>query len=236
MRNFVLQSPLCEAKLCRMIARSEAEDHLRVIRSLMEKATIYRALSAPAALVGGVLSLAASAFLMWQEQHNGPNEITSTYFGSVWAIVFCITATVSLLLIWRDARRRGEPFVSIGFRSAIKAMLPSMLFAGLITLAHAVRNTIHYSVPWWITFYGLALLAMGHFAPRSIAVLGWAFLIAGALCVGGMLDFWIGSRYYFGGDAPEFINGPCVLMGLTFGLFHLVYAACTWPRRSEARP
>jgi hypothetical protein len=219
-----------------MIARSEAEDHLRVIRSLMEKATIYRALSAPAALVGGTLSLAGSAFLMWYERHNGPNEVTSNIFGSVWAIVFALTAGISLLLIWRDARRREEPFFSIGFRSAMNAMLPPMLFAVLITLAHAVRNTVPYTVPWWITFYGLALLAMAHFAPRSIAVLGWAFLIAGAICVGGMLDYWIGSNYYFGGELPEFINGPCVLMGVTFGLFHLVYAACTWPRRSEARP
>jgi hypothetical protein len=227
---------LCGAKLRAMIARSEAEDHLRVIRSLMEKATIYRALSAPAALVGGTLSVAASAFLMWYERHNGPNEITSNFFGAVWAGVFALTAGISLLLIWRDARRRGEPFLSIGFRSAVIAMLPPMLFAALITLAHTIRNTVHYSVPWWIALYGLALLAMAHFAPRSIAVLGWAFLIAGAVCVGGMLDFWIGSRYSFGADLPEFINGPCVLMGITFGLFHLVYAACTWPRRSEVRP
>ncbi|HET6407499.1 MAG TPA: hypothetical protein VFG14_06425 [Chthoniobacteraceae bacterium] len=202
-----------------------------MIRSLMEKATIYRALSAPAALVGGILSLGTAAFLMWHEINNGPNEITSNFFGMAWAVVFVATAGISLLLIQRDAKRRGEPFLSIGFRSAMTAMLPPMSFAALITLAHTVRNTIHYTVPWWITFYGLALLAMAHFAPRSIIILGWAFLVSGAASVGGLLDFWFGSRLQVGDHLPEFINGPCVLMGATFGLFHLVYAACTWPRR-----
>jgi len=215
-----------------MIARSEAEDHLRVIRSLMEKATIYRALSAPAALVGGLLSIGASAFLMWHERQNGPNDITSNYFAAVWSVVFFLTAGISLALIRRDAQRRNEPFISIGFRSAMRATLPSMAFAGLYTLAAIARNSVHYAVPWWITFYGLALLAMGHFAPRSISILGWCFLVAGALSVGGMLDMFLGSRANFGTELPQFIDGPCLLMGFTFGLFHLVYAACTWSRRT----
>ena len=46
-----------------MPTRSEAEEHLRVIRSLMEKATIYRAISAPTALLGGVLSNRRSNFI-----------------------------------------------------------------------------------------------------------------------------------------------------------------------------
>ena len=37
--------------------RSKAEEDLRVIRSLMERATVYRAISAPAALVAGLLSI-----------------------------------------------------------------------------------------------------------------------------------------------------------------------------------
>jgi hypothetical protein len=215
-----------------MIPRSEAEDHLRVIRSLMEKATIYRALSAPSALVGGLLSLSASVFLMWYERHNGPNDITSAVFTIVWGIVFALTAIISLVLIRRDARRRGEPFISIGFRSALWATMPAMTFAALQTLAAVLRQSVHYLVPWWITFYGIALLAMGHFAPRSISILGWCFLIAGAVSVGGMLDQFLGAQPHFGSELPYYIDGPCLLMGFTFGLFHLVYAACTWSRRT----
>ena len=215
-----------------MIPRSEAEDHLRVIRSLMEKATIYRALSAPAALVGGVLSITASIFLMWYERHDGPNNITSMLFTIVWGAVFFLTAGISLVLIRRDAQRRGEPFISIGFRSATRAALPALAFAAVQTLAAIFRESVYYLVPWWIAFYGIALLAMGHFAPRSISILGWFFLVAGAVSVGGKLDHFLGSQPHFGSELPQFIDGPCLLMGFTFGLFHLVYAACTWSRRT----
>ena len=75
----------------------------------MEKATIYRALSAPAALVGGVLSIAASIFLMWCERHDGPNDITSKLITIVWGAVFFLTAGISLVLIRKDAQRRGAP-------------------------------------------------------------------------------------------------------------------------------
>ncbi len=40
-----------------MATHSEAEEHLRVIRSLMERGTIYRAISAPVALAGGLCSI-----------------------------------------------------------------------------------------------------------------------------------------------------------------------------------
>jgi len=215
-----------------MIARSEAEDHLRVIRSLMEKATIYRALSAPAALVGGLLSIGASSFLMWHERHNGPNDVTSGYFTVVWTAVFVLTAGISLLLIRNDARRRNEPFLSIGFRSALRATMPSMVFAAIYTLVQIIRGTVPYASPWWISLYGLALLSMGHFAPRSISILGWCFLISGAISVAGMLDMILGSQARFGSELPQYIDGPCLLLGFTFGLYHLVYAACTWSRRT----
>ena len=68
-------------------------------------------------------------------------------------------------------------------------------------------------------FYGLALLATAHFSPRSLVILGWAFLLAGLTAV-LLLHANLSSRQM----------GSC-LMGATFGLFHLAYAACTWPRK-----
>jgi hypothetical protein len=208
-----------------MIARSEAEDHLRIIRSLMEKATIYRALSAPAALVGGLLSLGASGYLMWFARHN--DHGFSNAFATAWAVVFVLTAGVSLLLIRRDAQRRGQPFLSVGARSALRAMLPPMLFAAALTVTSIIHNAATAAVPWWIGLYGLSLLAMTHFAPRSLSILGGCFLTAGIIAALGIPDS-ATSRTEIGSD------GPCILMAATFGMFHLVYAFCTWPRSSAA--
>ena len=70
----------------------------------------------------------------------------------------------------------------------------------------------------WIAFYGLALLATALFAPRSLVFLGWAFLLTGLLIL-----FWPKSL----GDDPRGMF-PNLAMSATFGLYHLVYAACVW--------
>ena len=127
--------------------RSEAEDHLRVIRSLMEKATIYRALSAPAALIGGLLSVGGALLVPWLERR-GSAQVSET-FSIVWAVIFIITAAASLVLIQRDAARRGEPFLSHGARSAFRAMIPPIGLAACFTLASFIRGDMTACAPWW---------------------------------------------------------------------------------------
>jgi hypothetical protein len=57
------------AKVIAMSTTEVALENLRIIRSLMEKAHIYRAVSAPAALTGGLLALAASAWPLHVSWH-----------------------------------------------------------------------------------------------------------------------------------------------------------------------
>src|SRR6202012_1200519 len=61
-RRFFLREGALWDKVIAMATRNTAEEHLRIIRSLMEKATIYRAISVPTALVGGCAGILASAF------------------------------------------------------------------------------------------------------------------------------------------------------------------------------
>ena len=134
-------------------------------------------------------------------------------------------------------------------RLALLAMLPGML-CGLFFSAVLARwpNTF-WLPPIWMMCYALALLATKHFAPRSIMVLGWAFLVAGMASF--YLLFWWDfaegwekdSISHFAGyidlagrdvraiPLGAFASCSNALMGLTFGLFHLIYAACTWTRR-----
>src|ERR1700749_1079744 len=108
-----------------MPTSTEAEEHLRVIRSLMEKATIYRAVSAPTALAGGVLALIAIAppvrALVAPLGHD-------TSFHGRWLFALFLTLAVNGGLILREARRRGDPLVSPGMRAAFRALIPPFLF------------------------------------------------------------------------------------------------------------
>ena len=212
-----------------MSIRAEAEENLRVIRSLMEKATVYRAISAPSALVGGVLAVAVSSLLIYLQRDPYSAEFPSwTYFGLPWLGVLALTGAANVYFLWHDAKRRGDAFISGGMRLAIRALLPGFFVAGVFS-AFLLRS-MELLAPLagiWVLCYGLALLATVDFAPRSIARLGWSFLLCGIGLTVAMLGF--------GGD---FFTNPGrsanLIMGATFGLLHLIYAACTWPRRTAS--
>src|SRR4051812_25384784 len=105
-------------KVASMPQSSDAEDHLRIIRSLMEKATIYRAISAQAALIGGVLAGVAGGLLAGRndpfvkalassEMHSANAEVYG--FQLKWIFVLALCLGANLFFLYRDAQRRAEP-------------------------------------------------------------------------------------------------------------------------------
>ncbi len=209
-----------------------AEEHLRAIRLLMERATVYRAISAPTALVGGLLSVGlAGAMLLWQR---GPDErnIDARVYFEAWFFVLLVTLTVNMLFLWRGALDRGQPVISAGFRLAMRSVAPGF-FAG-VALSGVLTVTTQVTLEptlMWLVCYGLGLLATMNFAPRSIIVLGWAFLFTGI----GAFVYFMNQSLLPDVDLPTPTRFyPAAMMGATFGLYHLVYAACTWPRHHDA--
>jgi hypothetical protein len=197
---------------------NQANEQLRVIRNLMERATIYRAISAPTALVGGVLSITASIVL---------SNADTRQFIAGWVLVLIITLAVNTWFIHRKARREGGKIFSSGLRLAIRAALPALLVAAVFTASLWFEiggfPTSVLTAQIWTLFYGLALLSTATFAPRSLIVLGWAFL-ATSLSAQAFADHW----------TPDPNRSAALLMGVTFGGYHLIYAACTWPRKGAA--
>ena len=208
-----------------------AEEHLRAIRLLMERATIYRAISAPTALVGGVLSIGlAAAMLLWQSG-DGARNVDARIFYQAWLLVLAVTLAANTLFIWRGAHERGEPLVSAGFRLAVRSVVPAFFtgvaLSGVLTIT---TNLALFPTLMWLVFYGLGLLATMSFAPRSIVVLGWAFLFTGVVAF--IYFVFVGIEPDFDLPTPTRFY-PAGVMGVTFGLYHLIYAACTWPRRAQ---
>jgi len=204
--------------------RSKAEEHLRVIRSLMERATIYRAISAPTALVAGLLSIfaAVAIFLNNETGFNVGFQITSREFAFVWLVVLLISLMANAFFIRREALRTGRPFISPAMKLALRAIAPCLLIPLSVTVwflqTGYLGNQELFLVAVWTGFYGLALLSTNLFAPRSLALLGWAFLLTSVAIP--VLDRAIETD--FSADTPD------LAMGVTFGLYHLIYAACTW--------
>jgi hypothetical protein len=216
---------------------AQAEEHLRVIRSLMERATHYRTVSAQGALVGGVLALGAGSWMAWRDGHG-----LDSFQGELmaWMIILGITTAANLFFLWRSERETGETIPTKRARWALRALAPSFVMAGLATLLICTGRYVTYVVQGpsdvylnlpiplypigmiWGACYALGLLAASHFAPRSILYLGRAFFIATAIAA---------SIPRLLGDLSMSFE---IFMAATFGVFHIIYALLTWPRSGIA--
>ncbi len=193
-----------------------AQKQLRVIRSLMERATVYRSISAPTALVGGLLSFGGFA-TAYYAKHARSHPLSTTEFLIVWLVILALTCLANVIFLWRGSVYRGDPFLSSGMKCAALSLAPAFVTAAVLTFL--IHRPIQLSI-LWITFYGLALLATQHFAPRSLIVLGLTFFLTGC----GLMVMW---KHLFTPPEPSalVVSG---IMAATFGGYHLAYAAAVW--------
>lgn len=214
-----------------MSTTEAALENLRIIRSLMEKAHIYRAVSAPAALTGGLLGLAAGG---WPLQHALAAQASKPVmcepcFLKMWLSILAVTSVLNVLLLAREARRRGQPFISEGMRMALRAFAPPMLVGGVVGIGLIVfMHQLVMAALLWVLGYGLALLATSSFSPRSLVRLGWAFVSAGL----ALFLAWAANSDIRLLPSDE---GPAsLIMALTFGLLHIIYALAVFFSRKPA--
>lgn len=210
-----------------------ALEHLRIIRTLMERAHIYRAVSAPAALIGGVLALALAGYGIWQEFQREAgsgqgNGFQGGEFLFAWLALLVIASTTNLGLLMRESSSKGQPFLTDGLKMALRAVVPPLLTGGILGICLVLEvQQVELAALVWILCYGLALQATVSFAPRSIIHLARAFLVAGQL----LTILWFAA----GGPSLSIWNGAVAsaFLGLTFGLFHVIYALATFRGRAS---
>lgn len=195
-----------------MTTHQEAADQLRAIRSMMERATIFRALSGEAALVGGAVSIAAG----WISQSKG-----GWAWGTVWLSGLALALIFGIWQLFRSAAANDKAVWSHGIKVALRGSLPSLIvggFLGLLYLKYGMPGSEMTAASVWILHYGLALLAIREFAPKSMTWLGIAFILTG---IGSF------SAMTFIQTATPILNklGASGLMAATFGGFHLLYGA-----------
>lgn len=196
-----------------------ASQQLHVIRSLMERATIYRSISAPTALVGGLLSFGGFV-TAYYAKHHSDHPLSSQEFLFVWLVILALTSFTNLLFLCRGSALRGEPFFSPGMKCALMSVAPAFISAAVLTLM--IHSPIRLAV-LWITLYGMGLLATQHFAPRSLIVLGCTFFLTGCALLPTWKHFLIPAGQ--GEPSALVVSG---LMAATFGGYHLAYAAAVW--------
>ncbi len=214
-----------------MTTQQTALEHLQVIRSLMEKAHIYRAISAPAAIAGGILATGASVWTIWVSAVQESSNVPPSLFLTIWLGIFALCTLLNTILLSREATRRAQPLVSADMKLALRALAPALGAGGGmgICLAHFWHNQTLAALVW-IVCYALALLSTSGFSPRSIRRLGRSFLAVGLL----LFILWSAvpdARVY---QHEEAVAAAC--MGLTFGLLHLAYGIAVLIRKPQPAP
>ena len=202
-----------------------ASRQLRVIRSLMERATVYRSISAPTALVGGLLSLGGFA-MAYYAKHHRQYPLTPTEFLIAWLVILVLTCVTNTIFLSRGAARRSEVFFSPGMKCAATSLAPAFISAGLLTILFSHRPIDLALI--WITLYGIGLLATQHFAPRSIVVLGLTFFVTGCVLLVSWKHFFMPNPHVE--PSALVVSG---IMAATFGGFHLAYAGAVWALGEE---
>ena len=141
---------------------------------------------------------------------------------SIWLGVFLVVNAFHHCLIFRTSRQEGERYLSTGFNMAMKAIVPTMFVGGVLGLAlgFGPSQDLVGACLAWATFYGLALMATSGFSPRSLRVLGLGFTLTGSLLLA--MHWWQGN----GGELASPQSTSAIIMGMTFGVFHLVYGMC----------
>lgn len=197
-----------------------AAEHLKLIRGMMERATVYRAISAPAAIFGGILATLTGGYF-FVRAGSGARPVDGREFYLVWIGVLVVVGVFNTALLWRKSKAAGEPLWSPGMKLACSALAPTLLAGGILSYLF-VRDWDEFElcVLAWVLCYGAALLAMGGVAPRSIRRLGWMFVVAGLL----LFVAWRGFGPAF---APQLgiddLQAASCMMMATFGLLHLVH-------------
>lgn len=189
-----------------MRSAGEAEEHLRLIRTAMERSTKHSTLSGLSGILAGLIAFLAC--VLGQTVVQG----SSVRFVLVWGATLALAATVDIVLTKRRAARVGKTALSPLGRQLSRAVAPGLLVGVAMTGFYLLHpETVGtYIYGFWMLCYASSLLAIGMFSLREVSILGWAFLAAGAITL------------LVPTGAPV---GPRALMAVTFGGFHIIYGA-----------
>ncbi len=176
--------------------QARAEEHLRLIRGVMDRATSFTALSGWGVVIMGVVGIAAA---LVAARTPDPQQ-----WVLAWLSAAGVAVPVGAFAMWRKASAAGVDIYS-GTARLFVGCLATPILAGAILTAALIGQQAYAVLPAaWLTLYGTATVVGGVFSVRLVPVTGTVFMVLGALAAFAPLEI---------GNA---------LMGVGFGLLHVL--------------
>jgi len=169
---------------------ARAMDNLAFIRSAMENASAFTAVSGWGMVVVGVLAIAAALV--------GAVQPTRARWLDVWLAAGAAALVVQLWAMLAKARVSGSSLLSGPGRKFVLAVSPPLVAGAVLTLVLWRSGNVAVLPGLWLLLYGVAVTAGGAFSVEIVPVLGICFVIAGVLALftpAGWNDWILGAAF-----------------------------------------
>ena len=187
-----------------MAVETDAEEHLRYIRDVMQRSSEFSAISGIGVMIVGTIGVATSAYTATQLQPSGR-----------WVAVWCVVAVIALvagtLPTLAKARRAGSSVAVGPGRKFALCLAPALLAGAGLTYGLYQAELFELLPAAWMLIYGAGLMAGGTYSVGNVPVFGGLIMLVGLVAL--------------------FVPGfGSLLMGVGFGLLHLVMGAIIYRR------
>jgi hypothetical protein len=174
-----------------------AIDNLKFIRETMERSAVFTSVPGYGGMLMGATAIGAA--IVANQQIYLRNWLV------VWIVEAVLAFFVGLLAMWQKSKIAQTPLVSAPARKFASSFAPPLLCGIVITLGLWRSENYELMIPVWHLLYGAAIVCGGAFSVKAVPVMGWCFIVLGAIA------FFLPRGY---GDE---------LMILSFGILHIVF-------------
>jgi hypothetical protein len=149
-----------------------ALDDLRYIRSAVENATEFTAVSGRGGVAMGVTGLLASVAA-------GTQTSFPTRWLAIWITAAVVATSIGILSMAWKSRRAGASLVSAPARRFALAFFPAIAAGVALTIVLAGRAELDLLPGVWLLLYGVAVSAGGALSVRVVPFMGVVLLAIG---------------------------------------------------------
>ena len=193
-----------------MDKRNEQLEHLREIRSLMERSSRFISLSGLSGIAAGIFALigAAAVYVYFDifpfddhlvyyadvveaERSWGMDYLTFFFLDA--ALVFTFAVAGGIFFTTRKAKQKGQKIWDKVTQKLLLNLLIPLAAGGIFCLALMKHGEFGLVAPATLVFYGLALVNAGKYTWSDIHYLGLSEIVLGLIAsfyIGYGLEFW----------------------------------------------
>ena len=151
-----------------------ALDDIRYIRSAVESAGAFTAVSGLGGVAMGVVGLTAAAVA-------APETANAMRWLMIWLAAAVVATAIGVISMIVKSRTAGPSLVSAPARRFALAFVPPILVAAALTYALVSRGSFDLLPALWLLMYGVAVTAGGALSVRVVPFMGVALLGIGAV-------------------------------------------------------